>query len=100
MPLSVFSHWKGAELFISRVLDGLTCDCLNDCNNGSTTCQPKPGGVCYAQYFSDMSSRFWHYRKGCFDERLKLCDYTASKSHINKCCNDTDKCNANLIKVG
>ena len=86
--------------------NGMLCKCTNDtanCQNATGMCETKPGGVCYAQYYSDLSGQHWNLRKGCVDDPLSpICQSTKSESdgYTNLCCNDTNMCNENLIQIG
>ena len=80
-------------------LGGLQCKCTDDCPEKST-CNTTAGGVCYVQYYSDVSGKHWNLRKGCLDDPSSvICQYTKSDSHTNVCCNE-DMCNDNLSTNG
>lgn len=80
-------------------LGALQCNCSDDCA-GETTCNTTSNGVCYTQYYSDISGKHWNWRKGCLDDPSSvICKYARSDVHTNRCCNDKDMCN-NDFKIG
>ena len=64
-----------------------------------STCETTVGGVCYAQYYSDVSGKHWTLRKGCLDDPSSLICHYSSQLNRNECCNDTDMCNINLFQI-
>ena len=80
------------------VLGGLTCVCSPDNTNcgKSGTCEVGVGGVCYAQFYSDIFDAHWTVQKGCLTDRsAPVCEHNLSDSHQGGCCSE-DMCNAHF----
>lgn len=77
---------------------GLTCVCSPDNTNcgKSGTCEVGVGGVCYAQFYSDIFDAHWTVQKGCLTDRsAPVCEHNLSDSHQGGCCSE-DMCNAHF----
>ena len=66
-------------------------------NITTATCEPKSGGVCYAQITNTSGDIHWNLRRGCTGSaKSYMCINTESDTHQSKCCGE-DKCNKNYF---
>ena len=82
---------------------GLVC---NTCGSGRcqvsetiATCTATRGGFCYSSIHADISGDHWNMLKGCTAENSIICKTPDTDMHKVKCCNDTDRCNEDLIEL-